>query len=210
MQRGPLMASLPTRHMAPGGTTVADTMYNLKSTLWSSTMKDCCSQVIQSLNSVELLNYVQFFVISRTVARQVSLSITNSQSLLRLMSIESLKPFNHLILCRPLLLPPSIFPSIRVFPMSQFFTSGGQSIGVSASASVLPMNIQDWFPLGCTGWISLQSRGLSRVFYTTVQKHQFFALSLLYTPTLTSIHDYWKNHCFDKTNLCWQNNVSAF
>ena len=84
-------------------------------------------------------------------------------------------PSNLLILCRPLLLHPSIFPSIRVFPMSQFFISGDQNIGVSASASVLPMNIQDWFPLGWTGWISLQSKGLSRVFSnTTVQKHQFF------------------------------------
>ena len=77
------------------------------------------------------------------------------------------------------LLLPSIFPSIRVFPMSQFFASGGQNIGVSASASVLPMNIQDWFPLGWTGWISLQSKGLSRVFSnTTVQKHQFFGAQL--------------------------------
>ena len=77
--------------------------------------------------------------------------------------------------CWPLPLSPSIFPSIRVFLMSQFFTSGGQSIGVLASASVLPMNIQDWFPPGLPGWISLQSKGLSRVFSnTTVQKHQFF------------------------------------
>ena len=80
---------------------------------------------------------------------------------------------NHLILCCPLLLLPSIFPSIRGFPMSQFFASGRQSIGVSASASVLPINIQDWFPLGLTGLISLQSKGPSRVFSkTTVQKHQ--------------------------------------
>ena len=77
------------------------------------------------------------------------------------------------------LLPPSIFPSIRYFPVSQFFPSGGQSTGVSASASVLPMNIQDWFPLGWTGWISLQSKGLSRVFSnTTVQKHLFFGSPL--------------------------------
>ena len=83
------------------------------------------------------------------------------------------------ILCHPLLLPPSIFPSNRVFQMSQFFTSAGQSIGVTASASVLPMNIQNWFPLGWTGWISLQSKGLSRVFSnTTVQKHQFFGTQL--------------------------------
>ena len=81
--------------------------------------------------------------------------------------------------CCSLLLLPSIFPSIRLFQMSQFFASGGQSIGVSASASVLPMNIQDWFPLGWTGWISLQSKGLSTVFSnTTVQKHQFFGAQL--------------------------------
>ena len=80
----------------------------------------------------------------------------------------------HLILCCPLLLLLSIFPSIRVFPHHQLFASVGQSIGASASASVLPMNIQGWFPLGLTGLISLLSRD-SRVFSsTTVQKHQFF------------------------------------
>ena len=103
------------------------------------------------------------------------------------------------------------FPASGSFPMSQFFTSGGQSIGVLASASVLPMNIQDWFPLGWTGWISLQSKGLSRIFSnTTVQKHQFFGAQLSLWSTLTSIHDYWKNHSFDYTVLCRQSNVSAF
>ena len=88
------------------------------------------------------------------------------------------------------------FPVSGSFSMSQFFASGSQSIGASASASVLSMNIQGWFPLGLTGLISLQSKGLSRVFSrTTIGKHQFF--SLLYGPTLTSIHDYWKNHSFD-------------
>ena len=87
------------------------------------------------------------------------------------------------------------FPESRSFPMSQFFTSDGQSIGASASASVLPMNIQGWFPLGLTGWISLHSKGLSRVFSnTTVQSMNSSALSLLYGPTLTSIHAYRKNH----------------
>ena len=86
------------------------------------------------------------------------------------------------------------FPASRSFPVSQLVASGGQSIGVLASTSVLPMNIQDWFPLGLTGLISLLSKGLSRVFSnTTVQKHQFLALSFLYGPTLTSMHDYWKN-----------------
>ena len=102
--------------------------------------------------------------------------ITTSRSLLKLMSHESVMPSNHLILCLSLLFLPSLFPSIRVFPISRFFISGSQTIGASASASVLPMNIQAWFPLGWTGWISLQFKGLSRVFSsTTVQKHQFFA-----------------------------------
>ena len=100
-------------------------------------------------------------------------------SLLKLMSITSVMTSNHLILCHSLLLPPSIFPASESFPMSQFVTSGGQSIGVSTSASVPPMNIQDWFPLGLTSWISLQSKGLSRVFSkTTVQKYQFFCAQL--------------------------------
>ena len=96
-------------------------------------------------------------------------------------------------LCHPLLLLPPIPPSIRVFPMSQLCAWGGQSIRVSASASVLPVNTQDWSPLGWTGWISLQTKGLSRVFSnTTVQKHQFFGASFLHSPTLTSIPDHWK------------------
>jgi len=85
------------------------------------------------------------------------------------------------------------FPASESFPMSQLFASGGQSIGSSASASVLPMTIQGWFPLGQTGWISLQSKGFSRVFSnTTVWKRQFFSAQPFYGPTLTSIHDYWK------------------
>ena len=99
----------------------------------------------------------------------------NAWNFLKLVSIKSVMPYKHLILCCPLLLLPSIFPKIRVFPMRQFFTPGGQTIG--ASASVLPMNIQDWSPLGWTGWISFQSKELSRVFSnTTVQKNQFFSV----------------------------------
>ena len=102
------------------------------------------------------------------------------------------------------------FPASGSLQMRQFFASGGQSIGVSASSSVLPMNIQAWFLLGLTGLI-LQSKGLSRVFSnTTVQELQFSALSFLCSPTLTSIHDYWKNHSFDQTDLWWQSNASAF
>ena len=146
-----------------------------------------------------------------TAACQASLSITNSQSSLKLMSIELVMSSNHLILCCPLLLLPSVFSSIRVFPKSQFFKWGSQSIGVSASAPVLPMNIQDWFTLGWTGWISLQSKGLWRVFPTPQFKSiSSSALSFLYGPNLTSIQDYWKNHSFDYMDLCWQSNVSAF
>ena len=106
---------------------------------------------------------------------------------------------------------PQSFPASGSFLMSQFFTAGGQSIGASALASVFPMNIQDWFPLGWTGWISLQSKGLSRVFSNiTVQKHQFFSAQPSYCPTLTSMQDYWKNHSFDSIDLCWQSKVSAF
>ena len=258
-----------------------------------------------------------------TAARQASLSITNSRSAPKPMSIELVVPSNHLILCHPLLLLPSIFPSIRVFSnesvlqirwpkywsfsfsispsneysglisfrmdwldllavqgtlksllqhhsskasiiqwsaffivqlfatpwleharppcpsptpgaysnscplsqwchptipssvipffswlqsfpasgsfqMSQLFASGGQSIGVSASTSDPLMNTQDWSPLGWTSWISLQSKGLSRVFFnTTVQHINSSVLSFLYSPTLTSIHDHWKNHSLD-------------
>ena len=90
------------------------------------------------------------------------------------------------------------FPASGSFPMSQLFISGDQSNGVSASASVLPMNTQDWFPLGWTGWISLQSKGLSIAFSnTTVQKHQFFSTQVSYSPTLTSIHDHWQNQSLD-------------
>ena len=137
------------------------------------------------ISSVQSLSHVWLFVTPWTAVRQASLSITNFQSLLKLMSIELVMASNHLLLCRPLLLT-SIFPSIRVFPVSQFFASGGQTIGVSASASVLALNIQDWFPLGWTDWISLQSKGLSRVFSnTTVQKYQFSKHSAFFIVQLS-------------------------
>ena len=106
---------------------------------------------------------------------------------------------------------PQSFPASGSFPMSQLFASGGQSTGASPSASVLPTNIQDWLPLGLAGWISLQSKGLSRV----LQHHSSKAsssstLGILYGPVLTSIRDYWKNHSFDYKYLCRQSNVSAF
>ena len=137
------------------------------------------SQLHHVNSSVQSLSCVQFFVTPWTAARQASLSFTTSLSLLKLMSIELVMPSNHLILCHHLLLH-SIILSIRVFSNeSVLATSGGQNIGVSTSASVLPVNIQDEFPLGLTGLISLQSKGPSKVFSNTiVQKYQFFSAQL--------------------------------
>ena len=130
-------------------------------------------------SSVQSLSCVWLFVTPWIAARPVSLSVTNSWSLLKLLSIELVMPSSHLILCHPLLLLPQPLPGSGSFTMSQLFAWGSQSIGVSASASVLPMNTQDWFPLGWTGWISFQSKGLSRVFSNAaVQKHQFFGPQL--------------------------------
>ena len=114
-------------------------------------------------------------MVSDSLRPQASLPVTIYQILLKIMSIESVMPSNHLILCYPLLLLPLL--ASGSFLMSQFFTSGGQSIGASASASILPVNIQDWLPSRLTGWISLQSK--SRVFSnTTVQNHQFFGAQI--------------------------------
>ena len=101
------------------------------------------TNLVASVSSVQLLSLIRLLATPWTTARQASLSITNSQSLLKLKSIEPVMPSNHLILCHPVLLPPSIFPSIWVFSYESVLHIGGQSIGVSASASVLPMNIQD-------------------------------------------------------------------
>ena len=142
------------------------------------------------LSSLSQFSSVQFScsvtsdsVTSWTTARQASLSIASLQSLLKLMSIESVMPSNHLILCHvPFSSCLQSFPASGSFQMSQLFAPSGQIIGASTSASVLPVNTQDWFPLGWTGWISLLSllsKGLSRVFSnTTVQKHQFFSVQL--------------------------------
>ena len=130
-------------------------------------------------SSVQSLSRVRLFATPWIAARQASVSITNSQSLLILMSSESVKPSNHLILFHSLLLCLQSFPASGSFQMSQLSASGGQNIGVSASKSVLPKNTHNWSPLGWTGWISLQSKGLSRVFSnTTFQKHQFFSTQL--------------------------------
>ena len=129
-------------------------------------------------SSVQLLSCDQLFVTPWIAARQASLSITNFRSLLKLMSIESVMPSNHLSVILFSSHPQSLLAS-GSFPRSQLFAWGGQSIRVSASASVLPVNTQDWSPLRWTGWISLQSKGLSKVFSnTTVQKHPFFGAQL--------------------------------
>ena len=148
---------------------------------------DMSAQLVQFSRSV-----VSNSVTPRTAARQASLSITNSRSLPKLMYSELVMPSNPLTLCCHLFLLPSIFPSIRVFQINQLFSSGDQSIGVSASASVLSMNTQDWSPLGWTGWNSFQSKGLSRVFSnTTVQKHLFFWCSAFFIVQLS--HPYMTN-----------------
>ena len=125
------------------------------------------------------------------------------------MSIESVMPSNHLMFCCPLLLLSSIFTSIRAFSNESVLCIKWQYIGASASASVLPMNNQCWFPLGLIGFILL-SKGLSRVSPAPQFKSiNSLAFSLLYCPTLTSIPDYWKNHSFDYMDLCQQRDVSA-
>ena len=150
-------------------------------------------------SSVQPLSSVWLFATQWIAARQASLSITNSRSLPKPMSIDLVMPSNHLIFCRPLLLLPSIFPRIKVFSNESALPSGGQSTGVSPSTSVLPTNTQDWSPLGWTGWISLQSKVEYQESSPTPQFKSInsLALSFLYSPTLTSIHNYWKNHSLD-------------
>ena len=146
-----------------------------------------------------------------TAAYQVSLSSTISQSLLKFMSTELVMLSNHLILYCFLLLLPSIFPKIRIFSNESALHIRWPKYRTSASVSDLIMNIQDWFPLGLTGLISLQSEGLSKSSSTPQFKSiNSSALSLLYGPSLTSVPDYWNNHSSDYRDLCWQSDVSAF
>ena len=159
---------------------------------FSLTLLHCEKVSCLSLMSVQSLSCVWLFATPWTAAHQASLSIIKSRSLLG----DVIQP-SYLLSSLSPPVPFSIFPASGSFPMSQFFASGSQNIGVSAWTSVLPMSIYDWSSLGWTGWISLQSKGLSRVFSNTiVQKHQFFSTQL-YGPTLTSICDYWKNHSLD-------------
>ena len=163
-------------------------------------------------SSVQLLCCVRLFATSWTAAHQASLSITNSQNLLRLMSIESVMPSNHLILCHPLLLPPSIFPRIRVF-------SNESALHIrwlkqwSFSFSISPYNEYSGLISFRMDWLDLFA--VQRTLKSLLQIPQFksinsLALSFLYSTTLTSIHDYRKNHSFDKMDFCWQSNVTAF
>ena len=149
-------------------------------------------------SSVQLLSNVQLFATLWTATCQPSLSITDSQSLLILMSMELVMPSNHLILCHPLLLLPSIFPSIRVFSKESALHIRCPKCW-SLSFSISPSNeYSGWFPLGSTALISLQSRDCQESSPTPQFKSiNSLALSFLYRPTLISIHDYWKNHSFD-------------
>ena len=157
-------------------------------------------------SSVQSLSRVWLFVTPWITARQASLSITNSQSSPKLMSIESVLPSSHLILCRPLLLLPPIPRSIRVFSNESTLCMRWPKYW-SFSFSISPFKEHpDRSPLEWIGWISLQSKGLSRVFSnTTVQKHQFFSAQLS-SQSNFHIHT-WP---LEKTDLCWQSNVSAF
>ena len=160
-------------------------------TVWGS--KQCYIYIMEKetksqkssvqFSSVQSLSPVRLFVTPWTTAHQASLSITNSRSPPKPMSIESWWHPTIWSSVVPFSSCPQSFPASESFPMSQLFTPGGQSIGVSASTSGLSMNTQDWSPLGWTGWMSLQSKGLSRVFSNTKFKSiNSSALSFLYSP----------------------------
>ena len=158
----------------------------------------------------QLLSHVRLFATPWTAACSPSLSFTSPRA------CSNSCPLSQW--CRPttsssvIAFPSCLlsFPTSGSFPGSRLFASGGQSIGASASTSVLRMNIQGWFPLGLSGLISLQSKGLSKVFSNIFISVNSLALSLLYGPTLTSMCEYWKNHSFDYMDLYWQSDVSAF
>ena len=156
-------------------------------------------------SSVQSLSRVRLFATPWITARQSPLSITNSRSSTRLAFIESVMPSNHLILCRLLLLRPQSLPASKSFPMRENFAWGGQSTGVSASASFLPKNSK----------VNLLQNGLvgspcsSRDSQESSPTPQFksissLVLSFLHSPTLTSIHDHWRNHSLEQMDLCWQ------
>ena len=161
-------------------------------------------------SSVQLLSCVRLFATPWTAAHQGSLSFSISWNFLKLMTIESVMPSNHLI-CHPLLLLPSIFPSIKVF-------SNESALGIKwpkywrFNFSISPFNEYsglisfriDWF-----GLLGIQGnlKSLKTIKFKSINS---LVLRLLYSPTLTSVHNYWRNHSFDYTDLCWQSDVSAF
>ena len=155
------------------------------------------------ISSVQSLSHVRLFATPWTAARQAFLSITNSWSLLKLMSIESVMPSNYLILCHPLLLLPSIFPSIRVF-------SNESVLGIrwpkdwSFSFNISPSNEYSGLNSSRMDWLDLLAaqRTLESVLQCQFKSISSSTLSFLYSPTLTSIHDYWKNHSLDQMDLC--------
>ena len=170
------------------------------------------SKFVQQFSSVQLLSRVRLFATPWIAARQVSLSITNSQSLLKLMSIELVMPSSHLILCHPLLLLPPIPPSIRVFSSGSTlrmrwpkYWSFSFSISPSKEHPGLISFRMDWLDLLAVQGDSQESSPAPQ--FKSINSS---ALSFLHSPTLTSIHDHWKNHSLDQADLCWQSSVSAF
>ena len=171
----------------------------------------CLIVIVFVVFVVPLLSPLRHFVTPWTAVRCAALSFTISWSLLKLMSIELVMLSNHCILWHPLLSCLQSFPASGSFLMIWLFAWGSQSIGASASASGLAVNSQGWFPLGLTGLISLQDKGLSRVFFNTiVQKHQFFGTQPSLWPN-SHIHTWLQeNHSFDYMDLSWQSNIYAF
>ena len=165
----------------------------------------------QSTWSVQLLSCVWLFVTPWTTACWASLSITNSRSLLKLMSIESVMPSNHLILYCPLRLSPSIFPSIRVFSSESILCIRWPKYW-SFSFSISPSNEYSGLISFRVDWLNLLAVQGSLKSSPTPQFKSMnsLILSLLYGPTLISVHDFWKDHSFDYMNLCWQSDVFAF
>ena len=163
------------------------------------------------ITSVQLLSGVRLFATAWIAACQASLSITNSQSLLKLMSIESVIPSSHLMLCHSLLLLPSIFPSIRVFSNESIlrtrwpkYWSFSFNISPSSEHSGLISFRMDWLDL-----LAVQGDPQESSPTPQFKSINSSVLSFVYSPTFTSIHDYWKNHSLDYMDLCWQSNISA-
>ena len=153
---------------------------------------------------------VHLFVTPWTVVHLVSVSFTISCSLLKLISIESVMSSIQIILCHPLLLLPSIFPGIRLFSNELALCIRWPKYWSLDSASVLPVNIQGWFPLGLTVWSPCSSRDSQETSPAPELENINSVLSLLYGPTLTSVHDYWEKQSFDYKHLCQQSDISAF